>query len=180
MLLAMNITILEVVPVHVKIITTAIVCVLTCVLPMAIIYVMIKMGYVKDMDISNRRERTRPLIFAMVCYILATIYIAWVHAPLWLTMYFVSGLAVAIVACLISLKWKISVHGAGIGTAIGFLTQIATHGESSHSITWWIIGAIIIAGLLGTARVILHRHTPAQVVAGTVLGAVATYFIMCI
>jgi membrane-associated phospholipid phosphatase len=38
--------------------------------------------------------------------------------------------------------------------------------------------AIIIAGLVGSARIILHKHTPLQVIAGVVLSAVVTVLIM--
>jgi membrane-associated phospholipid phosphatase len=38
--------------------------------------------------------------------------------------------------------------------------------------------AIVIAGLVGSARVILHKHTPLQVIAGVVISAVITILIM--
>ena len=41
-----------------------------------------------------------------------------------------------------------------------------------------ITAAIIIAGLVGSARIVLRKHTLAQVFAGTIASALITYFMM--
>lgn len=42
----------------------------------------------------------------------------------------------------------------------------------------WVTGMVIVAGIVGTARVILGAHDTLQVLAGWVLGALATYLML--
>jgi membrane-associated phospholipid phosphatase len=61
---------------------------------------------------------------------------------------------------------------------IGMLTAVCIQGLTNIAIVPWIMVAIVIAGLVGSARVILHKHTPLQVIAGVVISAVITILIM--
>lgn len=42
----------------------------------------------------------------------------------------------------------------------------------------WLIATIIAAGLVGSSRLLLNRHTPMQVLAGTANGFVCVYLLM--
>lgn len=175
---AMWITPLLLVDERVRFITTVVVLGLTALLPLVGLLAMIHSGKVSDLDISKRRERLRPMLMILTCYVLAFGYLLWVSAPWWLLMYFASGILTTIVVGIITLKWKISGHGAGLGNLIGFLSALCVHGISLIQIVPWIMVAIVIAGMVGSARVILHKHTPLQVIAGVVLSAIITILIM--
>lgn len=178
MTIAMWITPLILVSERVRFVTTVVVLGLTAIIPVVALLTMIHHGKVKDLDVSNRKERVRPVLMILTCYMLTLAYVFWVHAPWWLIMYFFSGCVTAFLMGLITLKWKISGHGAGIGNLIGFLTALCVHGLTLIPIVPWIMVAIVVAGLLGSARIILHKHTPLQVIAGVVISAVITIFIM--
>jgi membrane-associated phospholipid phosphatase len=175
---AMWVTPLLLVNERVRFVTTVVVLGLTALLPLVGLLAMIHSGKVSDLDVSKRQERMRPMLLILSCYIVALAYLFWVNAPWWLLMYFASGILTTIVVGIITLKWKISGHGAGLGNLIGFLTALCVHGISLIQIVPWIMVAIIIAGIVGSARVILHKHTPLQVIAGVVLSAVITILIM--
>lgn len=172
----MWITQLYYVPEKTRFVATLVVLALTAIFPVLFIYTLMRAGKVKDLDISDRRERMLPLIMTLVCYALAAGYMYIVHAPWWLVMYFVSGCVTVIVAFVISLYWKISVHGAGMGNMIGFLTALAVNDVTTVNIMPWICGLIILTGMVGSARIILSKHTLWQVYCGIVLSAVITYF----
>jgi membrane-associated phospholipid phosphatase len=177
---AMWITPLVYVEERVRFVTTVVVLGLTALLPVVALLAMINSGRVKDLDVSNRKERFRPMLMILTCYLCTTIYIVWVHAPWWLIMYFISGCITTVVMGLITLKWKISGHSAGLGNMIGFLTGLCVQGLTLVQIVPWIMVAIIIAGIVGSARIILHKHTPLQVIAGVVISAVITVLMMSI
>jgi len=40
---------------------------------------------------------------------------------------------------------------------------------------WWLCLVLVVAGVLGSARIILRQHTPAQVVGGFGLGCVSAF-----
>jgi membrane-associated phospholipid phosphatase len=75
------------------------------------------------------------------------------------------------VACaLINVWWKISTHTAAVGGVVGALFVF---GELfNFNPVWWLCLVFIIAGVLGSSRIILRQHTLAQVVAGFVVGIV--------
>ena len=50
------------------------------------------------------------------------------------------------------------------------LIQVAKEGAPGSGLVWWITGALLCAGLLGSARIWLGRHTLMQVLAGSAVG----------
>ena len=73
------------------------------------------------------------------------------------------------------LKWKISMHGAGMGAIIGFVFALMYYNLTLGEPLWLLIVAVLVAGLVGSARIILNKHTIWQVVAGTTVAAVITW-----
>ncbi len=53
--------------------------------------------------------------------------------------------------------------------------QVIKEGPSADGMVWWIVGAIITAGLLGSARIWLGRHTLMQVLAGSAVGFLSVW-----
>ncbi|MBD3348512.1 MAG: hypothetical protein GF400_04875 [Candidatus Eisenbacteria bacterium] len=119
------------------------------------------LGDVSDLDIPERRQRIVPQVFTVACMLTALILIRLSPAPD--RMALVGGLFLlqAVVIFAITLRWKISVHcatAAGVGVFI------------------WMLSGAALPLLLGVpamiwSRLRLERHTPAQTLAGTALGA---------
>jgi membrane-associated phospholipid phosphatase len=82
--------------------------------------------------------------------------------------FLVATILVQIALLIVSLRWKISAHAAAIGGLIGgFLALSFRLNENPFLI---LSGLIIIAGMVGTARLILEKHTNWQVYTGFLLG----------
>ena len=92
---------------------------------------------------------------------------------------YVAGLLVQIVCALINVWWKISTHTAAIGGVAGALFAFAEY--LGFNPVWWLCLVFIIAGMVGTSRMILRQHTLGQVVGGFWVGflcaAVAILFL---
>ena len=177
-------TALHYLPLSTRLICLTVVTTFTAILPFFILFILKVTGKISDIDISNRRQRALPLILTFVCYVLATLYIYAMHAPSWLTMYFVSGVATALLFGIITsaLHWKISMHGAGTGNIMGFVTALQAIGSADINMMWLITAAILLAGIVGTARVILNKHTLMQVFCGNAFSAAVTFcliFFLC-
>jgi membrane-associated phospholipid phosphatase len=148
----------------------------TAVLPTIAIYILTRMGRVSDADIPQRRERTIPYVIALICYLGCAIYMATVNAPLWLTM-FVAGGALALTAVtIINLWWKVSAHATAMGGLIGLMMYIIARGLNVWSVDWLAMAVILLAGLVGTSRLILDRHNLWQIAAGYAIGFLAVFF----
>ena len=79
-----------------------------------------------------------------------------------------SALMIQIVCALINVWWKISTHTAAIGGVAGALFVFSE--VFRFNPTWWFCLVIVLAGMLGTSRMILRQHTLAQVVVGFIIG----------
>lgn len=153
---------------------------LTCIAPMAVIIVMMKMGKVSDSSISNRKERVIPYTITGLCYIATAIVMALKHAPHWF-VYFFCGAAVAVaIAFFINFSWKISAHGTTMGGLVALTIFLSAKGLAVAPMLPWILAAVVAAGAVGSARLYLKRHTPAQVYAGLALGFAVEYVAMSI
>ena len=88
----------------------------------------------------------------------------------------VAALVIQMVCALINVWWKISTHTAGIGGLAGGLVVYSI--AFSFNPIWWLAFVILLAGMVGTARMILRQHTLAQVVTGFLVGVVCALFII--
>ena len=154
---------------------------LTCAIPLSAIWIMIRKGDIKDIQIEDMNDRTVPYIytlfgFACWCYFLFSI----VHAPLSISL--VSGGATAAIGlvALINRWWKISAHLTGIGGLVG---GVMAYCLGIGTMPTWTVMAILfgVSILMMWARLKLNAHTDMQVSAGWLLGLACTfipYFIM--
>ena len=143
---------------------------ITCILPLIFLSVLRHFKMISSLHVEEREQRLIPYLFTALCYIVAAYYLYYRHSPQWLIMFLVgSAVTVAIVAA-INLKWKISAHMAGIGGVIGLIYQIHVMGLSAFDLFWLMCASILVAGMLGTARLVRKRHDLWQVLAGAVLG----------
>ncbi|MBR1550878.1 MAG: hypothetical protein IJ632_00990 [Muribaculaceae bacterium] len=151
---------------------------ITCVLPVVFISVLHHLKLISDKRLINRRERIIPYAFAVLCYVGATFYIDRVHSPMWFTMFMAGASLACLVDFVVSLWWKISAHATGISGLVALLYQLHVQGLSAFDMFWLLCFTILLAGALGTSRLILKRHTLPQVLAGFACGYVCVTLMM--
>jgi len=118
-----------------------------------------------DLDVSDRERRKKFLLFSMLCYVIAFI-IYWFFDCLIMSSLSAAYFTVASGVLLVSLKYKISVHGAGVGGPGEAL--IYTYGSIALIV-------IIVWILVIYSRIALKQHTLGQAVAGVMLGVMITW-----
>lgn len=176
--MAMWITPLNTTPENVRFVACVLVLFITGGIPMAMLLTLLRLGRITDVDISDRRQRTLPTLLISLCYVAAGLYIWRISAPWWMIMFFAAAFVVAMVCIAISRWWKISGHATAIGGVLGMVIWLVLSGLTDIDPMPWVTGMVIVAGIVGTARVILGAHDTLQVLAGWVLGALATYLML--
>lgn len=141
----------------------------TFAMPSLLILLLYKMRIISDLSLKIRRERIYPYLITLISYSLAIWVYYRMQMPKWFIMVIASSVAIMIAAIIITLKWKISAHMFGIGGLIGGAMSVSFFVEQTNPY-FMFMGLFIIAGLVGTSRLILKRHTLAQVIAGFLLG----------
>lgn len=175
--IALQASVLSMLPLSTKVWVTLITFGITGVLPMLGIMALYLTKRVSDPGLNNRTERTLPYVITGVCYGVCAFFLYKSQAPEWLWLFPVGGGVAVIVSTIVNRWWKISAHLAGMGGMIGMLARMAADGVAAPGIMWWLTAAVLITGLLGTSRVVLGRHTLGQVLCGTLNGFLCVYLI---
>lgn len=136
--------------------------VLVCLLPVMYIALMVKMGRITDIHMKVRTQRYIPLLVSLLCTGVAWVSMRLLGAPPVLPLFALFSLIQLAIIGLITLVWQISIHAISISGA-----TIATGALFGWLPALFVLPLVI---LVGAARLKLHRHTPAQVVAGTLVG----------
>ena len=141
-------------------------------LPTYLIHVYSKYEGWTTKQLINRERRMVPYAISILCYFSCVYVMTRQHMPHFLGSIVVAALVVQMVCALINVWWKISTHTAAIGGVAGALFVF---GEFfGFNPVWWLSVVFILAGLLGTSRMILRQHSLAQVVAGFLVGVVCS------
>ena len=154
---------------------------LTCIFPMITIAVLHNFKIIKDKRLISRKERLIPYITGTIYYAFAVFHVIYTHEPKWLVMFFVGGTLACLISTIVNCWWKISAHMAGMGGLVALLWQIDAMELEIISRPWmaaYIFIAIFLSGLLGSARLLLKRHTLPQVLAGFLNGIICVSLAM--
>lgn len=177
MALVLTCSILSIVSTGSKFGVTGVTFAITCIIPMTAILLLYKFKMISDPALNNRKERFVPYAVSLLSYVALAFYLGRIHAPLWLMAFPIGAAAAIVISFIVTLRWKISAHGAAMGGLVGMVYALVYyHLAISPSIMLILYLSILAAGVVGTARVILHRHTVAQVLAGTLNGFVCVFF----
>lgn len=179
-ILAMSLTFLALLPMTTRLLTIGMLFFITAVIPAASIMVMKRLGMVSDASLSNRQERTPPYLISAVCYLAATIYLLKVHSPDWLWLFVAAAMAALIVNVIVTKWWKISAHMTAMGGLVALLCRFQLSHVAIYNMQWWIIAAIVLTGIVGSARIYRDRHDLWQVLAGTACGFICVFFVTMI
>lgn len=171
--LALTFTYLAIYPPTMKLLLAGGTFLSTAVIPGAFIFMMVKNGATVDMELSDRHERVVPYLIFITSIMVCAFYMYKMMLPFWFISLLLGACVALILALLINFFWKISAHAIGIGGLLGGIMGVAR----IHLINpyWAFIIVILIAGLVGTSRIFLKRHTPMQVYAGFCLGFICTF-----
>lgn len=125
-------------------------------------------GKMQDMDNPRSDERTIPYTISAIGYAACIYVLNRMAFPLWMTSLLIGGAIMIVCMTIINRWWRISAHMAGIGAYIGLIFMLGKLGFVIR--IEWLVAIIIGAGLLGSCRIYLGRHTLGQVLVGAIFG----------
>lgn len=141
----------------------------TLLMPLVSVMIMMRIGKVSTIFMEDQRERSWPMLMASVIYLFTYYFLLPVPpVPSFISLFILGAVIAMVPALLVTLKWKISLHMIGIGGLCGGLTILYYHTQEGNPI--WLAAVFVLAGVLGTARLLLNAHTPLQLFAGFLLG----------
>lgn len=140
----------------------------------AISVVLLRMsGQISTVMMDNRSERIVPSIMTNLFGISLLSILLWKMDMKFPGARYIFGLAAGscstvLMCTLITRKWKISLHAAGMGILVGFLISYFYNMETFN--LNYLLAAVIISGVVMSARLQLGAHDLKQLFAGFFVG----------
>ena len=159
-----------------KLLVLALVYVFTILLPTVLIHVYRRYQGWTLIELGAKERRMVPYILSILCYFSCYYLMNVLHFPHFMSRILMAALLIQVICALINVWLKISTHTAAIGGVAGALMAFAIIFDFNP--VWWLCVVFLIAGLLGTSRIILRQHSLLQVCAGFVVGAVSGFWII--
>ena len=123
-------------------------------------------------ELGHKERRAVPYVISILCYFFCIYLMDLLHIPHFMGTILYAALFIQVVCALINVWWKISTHTAAIGGVAGALFVF---GELfGFNPVWWLCVVLILAGILGTSRMILRQHSLLQVIVGFIVGIVCS------
>lgn len=140
----------------------------TFVLPLVMTSIFLLSRVIKSLEMTKTQERFVPFLVTAIFYFFSFLTLYQLNAPGFISAYIFGAFAIVFIISFVTVKWKISAHAAGLGGLIGMMMALANL-YFAHS-TFFFIQALIIAGLVGSARLILEKHNLKQIATGFFMG----------
>ena len=167
---------LRIMPLQYKLIVLGVVYCFTILMPTLTIFIFRKINGFSPEELVERKRRYIPFILTITSYVFCLLMMHRLNIPWYMTGIILSALVVMIICVIVNLKWKLSEHMAGMGGIIGGLVSFSA--LFSYNPVVWLCLFILIAGILGSARIVLGHHTLGEVLSGFVVGLVCSFLIL--
>jgi hypothetical protein len=153
---------------EIKMATLRLVFIGTFIFPISFLPLLFYRRMVNSIHLGERKERIIPMTATAAFCILVYALLWYFRAPLVIQFFLLGSALVVVAATLISVWWKISAHMSGLGGICGLLLGLLL--RYNAPIIYFFLISVLVAGIVGTARLKLNAHTPAQVYTGFLLG----------
>lgn len=124
-------------------------------------------------ELGSRERRVIPYIISIFSYLVCYYIMTITHVPHFMGSILIAALVIQIACAMINLFVKISTHTAAIGGVTGSLLAFSV--IFSFNPVWWLCIVLLLAGMVGTSRMILRQHSLRQVVLGYLAGVACSF-----
>ncbi|MBE1566513.1 hypothetical protein [Nonomuraea africana] len=142
-------------------------------IPAGVIALGVKSGRFGNRHITTRSERPKLIAVIVALVVAALVLLAVLGAPMVMVACVAIMLATLAVVGPITLVWKISFHTAVAAGSVVMLAKLLP------AVPVWVLGGLVVAAI-GWSRVAINDHTAAQVSAGAVAGAAASWLTLAV
>lgn len=166
---------LRIMPLQYKLVVLGVVYAFTILIPHLTIFIFRKVnGYSHD-DMAQRRQRYVPLVLYLISYVFCLIIMRRLNIPWYMKGIILTALLMMVICLALNLRWRISEHMAGAGATIGGLVAFSM--LFGYNPVWWLCVLLLVAGVVGSARIVLGHHSLGEVLAGLAIGLACSFMV---
>ena len=167
---------LRIMPIQYKLIVLGVVYCFTILMPTLTIFLFRKINGFSPEDLGERKRRFMPFLLTITSYVFCLVMMHRLNIPWYMTGIILAALIMMVICIVVNLKWKLSEHMAGVGAIVGGLVSFSA--LFGYNPVWRLCLFILIAGVLGTARIILQHHTLGEVLVGFAVGLICSLLVL--
>lgn len=167
---------LRIMPIQYKLIVLGVVYCFTILMPTLTIFLFRKINGFSPEDLGERKRRFMPFLLTITSYVFCLVMMHRLNIPWYMTGIILAALIMMVICIVVNLKWKLSEHMAGVGAIVGGLVSFSA--LFGYNPVWWLCLFILIAGVLGRARIILQHHTLGEVLVGFAVGLICSLLVL--
>ncbi len=131
----------------------------------------VRSGKFTDVDVSVRSQRTGPFLFSIISSLIGFFVLDSIHGSKNLENVLLITVISGIILMIITFWWKISMHASSLSGAVTMLSIL--YGK-------FMLPAFLLVLLVSWSRVVLRRHTVAQVAVGSLMSIVLSWLLLSI
>lgn len=147
----------------------------TCLIPLSFILLLSQTTNIEK-NLDKRKDRILPYAFTAFSILMGAQLMAKLPVPSIFRLILLGHSLILVMLFLVTIRWKISGHMAAMGGIAGvFLALIFKY---AMGMTPYVIGLIVLSGFVASSRMVLEKHTAAQVYAGYFSSLFLMYFIV--
>ncbi|HON17737.1 MAG TPA: hypothetical protein PK990_01045 [Salinivirgaceae bacterium] len=137
-------------------------------LPLMMLPIYLYRKKIKSLELNERSERIIPLLIMTIFYYFSFHTLSNLNAPVLLREFILGVFFSTLVATIVTVKTKISLHSIGLGGVTALLVFIPLYESGNTEIL--LMQAILISGFVFSARMFLQKHTLSEMLFGYFLG----------
>jgi len=145
-------------------------------MPTLTIFLFRKINGFEAKDLTDRKKRYVPYLLTIISYVFCMLMMRKLNIPWYMSGIILTALLMMLISIILNLKWKLSEHMLGMGGIVGGVVSFSA--LFGYNPVWWLSLFILIAGVLGTARIILQHHTLSEVLTGFVVGFICALLVL--
>ncbi|MEZ5022202.1 MAG: hypothetical protein R2728_02870 [Chitinophagales bacterium] len=136
--------------------------------PAFCIFLMWRLQFIPNLSMKNKEQRIIPFFAVITCYVWAFMALKQIQAPGFIQLFILGATISVILSFIINIFYRLNLYMVGIGGFIMLLVLFALMGNGSVSNI--LVVAVVVAGLLGTARVHEEASTLNELYFGLLVG----------
>ena len=145
-------------------------------LPVYFVFALKRSGYIQTIEMETLKERRLPLIFTCVTMVFNYYLMQRASLPQPFLLFFLSLSIASLIAMVISVFYKISLHMLGVGYLFGLGLLLSN--LSSSDMRYYMMLISILCGVVATCRLLLKAHSLPQLYLGFIVGVCSAWSVL--
>ncbi|MFW5974789.1 MAG: hypothetical protein ACOCQ6_01135 [Bacteroidota bacterium] len=145
----------------------------TVVLPLFLMLIYKRLGWISDFHLHDSKERKLPLLTMGFSLLAMGIMLQQLQIPAVFNLFYLAAAILTVILMVINNFWKVSLHTSAIGGTTGAFFALAL--QTGVDFLYPLMVLVLLGGIVAYARLKLKSHNEAQVYSGFIVGFIMVF-----